>query len=337
MRLRSYILGDEEGILELRRDVFGSKDPFKLNRDAWEWEFLQNPEGESIIIVAEEKAKIVGHYGLLPLIMSYYGKNVALALAVDLMVHPSFRRKGLFLRLFEHIVEEAKRHNIDAILGFPNRITLPTYINKLGWHHVKSVKTHVKISLKNLITKSHTIMFTTNRSNFSLHDKSYMEFVRISNFNDIPRFDNIASSQFIFINRSPSYLNWRYIQPHWYQYIPYAILIESEIKGFFVLRFMSYKGFQVAVLIDIFPMSLALPPIFSSLIQSISSMCFFAGAGVFVFPDPIHGGSPFYGVSVQIPEHLSPRPWYVGWKDISSMGVPQGKDFYITFGDGDII
>lgn len=336
MKIRPYIAGDESGILKLRRCVFGVQDPFKLKRDTWQWEFLENPEGRALIIVAEEKDKIIGHYGLLPTRISYYGKDILVGLAVDLMVHPGFRRKGLFLKLFERVVEEAKKYNFNAIWGFPNRIALPVYTNKLGWYHVKTLKIYVMVNLKVFFKRCAQGEFSCDQPKFDYYRKNNIEFAKIDNFNDSYNFWKYNLSHLILKERTPSYLNWRYIAPYWYNYKVYSISINGDTKGFFVLRFMEYKGFEVGFLMDIFPLPLLYPKIFKDVIRAIGSMCFSVGAKLFIFGDPMSLIPPISSF-IHLPDPFSPRPWYVGWKALSPFFVPRAKDFYVTFGDGDII
>jgi hypothetical protein len=88
-----------ETIIDLRKIVFAGENPEKQNPDYWDWEFDQNFFGRAEIFVALNGSALIGHYALIPQRYRVRGESLAAGLAVDAMVHPQRRRKGLFSSL----------------------------------------------------------------------------------------------------------------------------------------------------------------------------------------------------------------------------------------------
>jgi predicted N-acetyltransferase YhbS len=117
--LREYKKGDEYGIVELFREVFGTHMDIK----AWKWKYIESGIGP-FISVAEQKGKIVGHYGLVPRRVNFKGTEHISAVVADVIVHPGvrhiFSKRGLFYRLVKFSIdrftplEESRR----VLLGY---------------------------------------------------------------------------------------------------------------------------------------------------------------------------------------------------------------------------
>ena len=66
--LRSYQAGDEAGIFDLYRAVYPS---VQCDKEQWlrwwHWLYRENPAGDAQIWLAEQDARIVSHYPMIPL------------------------------------------------------------------------------------------------------------------------------------------------------------------------------------------------------------------------------------------------------------------------------
>jgi hypothetical protein len=88
-----------EAILDLRKIVFAGENPEKQDPDYWNWEFEKSFFGKAEVFAALEGSDLIGHYALLPQRYRIHGESRSAGLAVDAMVHPQRRRKGLFSSL----------------------------------------------------------------------------------------------------------------------------------------------------------------------------------------------------------------------------------------------
>jgi len=91
-------------ILELRKAVFSRENPEKQNPEYWDWEFKNAFFGPAEIYAARHGDRLVGHYALLPQRYRIDGHSCTAGLAVDAMVHPGQRRKGMFSVLQEQAI-----------------------------------------------------------------------------------------------------------------------------------------------------------------------------------------------------------------------------------------
>ncbi|ADO45550.1 hypothetical protein Hydth_1162 [Hydrogenobacter thermophilus TK-6] len=107
MEIRPYREGDEDGIRELFRLVFGKE----MSRELWHWKYKAHRLG-TMVYVVEHEGRIIAHYGAIPRRCFYLGREVISAVISDSMVHPNyraiFRKENIFYRLAkEYILHHA--------------------------------------------------------------------------------------------------------------------------------------------------------------------------------------------------------------------------------------
>ncbi|MEZ0360665.1 MAG: GNAT family N-acetyltransferase [Hydrogenobacter sp.] len=103
MEIRPYMEGDEEGIRELFRTVFGKE----MSKELWQWKYKAHGLG-TMVYVAEDKGRIIAHYGAVPRRCLFFGKEVISAVISDSMVHPNYRglfkKEGVFAKLVKEFI-----------------------------------------------------------------------------------------------------------------------------------------------------------------------------------------------------------------------------------------
>ncbi len=146
LNFRKYKEGDESGIIELMKPYWKHFDSEKAY-DFWEWEYKNNPNGQALMLLAEHDGKIVGHYAILPIRMSYDHITINGGKAEGSVVHPEYRgniaprfyKKEKDVRIFEKLIhnlfETAEKRQVDLIWGFPNTIALKPQI-RTGYHYI---------------------------------------------------------------------------------------------------------------------------------------------------------------------------------------------------------
>src|SRR5262249_31451860 len=120
--VRSYVEGDEHGIVDLWNEVFGAgrRSP---PRTVEQWRWLFAP-GRQVAVGVAPDGRIISHYGAIPLRMQIGDEVRVAALIVDSMVHPDWRRglqkEGPFLRTAHHFFEHWSCAERNAVhYGFP--------------------------------------------------------------------------------------------------------------------------------------------------------------------------------------------------------------------------
>ncbi len=114
-------------ILELFEICFEKR----LNGSLWNWAYRCNPTGSSKITLALDSNKVVGHYAMIPLpFVEGKMKNIGY-LSMSTMVHPNYRKFGLFTELAEVTYSMAEDHSF--VFGFPNSNSAPGFKKRLAW------------------------------------------------------------------------------------------------------------------------------------------------------------------------------------------------------------
>ena len=116
-------------ILDLFEKSFGRE----LQPDLWQWAFLSNPCGPARVVLAYQGSDLVGHYAAIP--QRYAESNFAgqFWLSMTTMVHPSARRKNLFVTLGSRLFDHLQQAGALGILGFPNESSAHGFEARLGW------------------------------------------------------------------------------------------------------------------------------------------------------------------------------------------------------------
>lgn len=120
----------EKSIFSLFNDSFG----FPLSQKVWEWAYINNPSGHPVVALAYDNERLVGHYAAIPFpLKNGKGQTRDAFLSMTTMVHPEYRKYGLFVKLAEMAYEVLKRREADLVCGFPNSMSAPGFKKRLGW------------------------------------------------------------------------------------------------------------------------------------------------------------------------------------------------------------
>lgn len=277
--MRTYKKGDELNILELM-SLSGFEREYQRTIEHWFWKYAGSPFGH-LTAVAEYDGQLVGSMGL-SLIKTKIGDRVTLSSqAVDLVVHPEFRRQGIFLSIERFLLREAEKKGIATQYIFPNEQARSGLL-KCGWFDVCKVPRLVKPINMNRITdifegyrmirvlSEHKI--SRSATKFVLQNIFKMVFLLSRLFNRIGKFgledfevhyidsfdnriddfwEKISKDYPIAVVRDKRYLNWRYFEcPN----VKYTVLLaekNGEILGYIVLRCRKEGSLIVGHIVDI--------------------------------------------------------------------------------------
>jgi hypothetical protein len=102
-----------------------------LDSSLWKWAYLDNPIGDPIIAVAHEDGCIVAHYAMIRMPFVENSNPLEGYLSMTTMVHPDFRKYGLFVELANLTYSQASKNSF--VYGFPNANSLPGFKKRLEW------------------------------------------------------------------------------------------------------------------------------------------------------------------------------------------------------------
>ena len=352
--IRAYQEGDEHQILQLRQTVFGDLDPVRARLSTWHWQFRDNPAGKAFCLLAEDHGVVVGQYTAIPTRFYVRGHETTFAFSCDTMIHPDYRKQGMFVTLARDLYQYLESHDqITTVLGFPNRASLRGFTGRLGWHVLAEFPLRIapirplamlrafipwireQTSASSLVSSRPAPMpMKTNVPGLLIEPIDEFR----DSFDELwDRHNGLASVMQV---RDSRYLNWRYLGVLGFQYHPFAVSWHGTLSGYIVLRFMNIMGHYFGVLVDLFPFPVVSYELTSSLIRFAREYSKAHRAEFLVCLLPRASDSFLKKAGLKkIPGVFNPRRWYFGCRRPESLKplLDPIENWYITYGDTDIV
>jgi GNAT superfamily N-acetyltransferase len=259
---------DLQGILSLRKVVFGEMERDKLDPKFWKWEFMEGPDGKAFIYIVEEGGRIIGHFADIPRRFSVNGEVVLGTLSLDLMVHPDNRRKGFFEEMGRYAVQRVKAAHGLFLTAYPIRKETIHGLVKIGWEKVVELPVLVyPLRFQGIVdrylhfpplslllggvARFFHFLFFQRRAKTKQTDG--VDIDRVDQLGDeFDRFWQRASSFSPIVGvRDRLFLNWRYLQHPTRNYVIYRARKNGEMRGYIVLRKVDLLDFNSAVIVDL--------------------------------------------------------------------------------------
>lgn len=353
--LREYREGDEKGIIELHRQVFGSE----VDPDWWRWRYLRSPTADAVIMVAESRGRIVGQYALVPLRMKVGNEECLGSLSLDTMVHPDFRGVGMFTKLAEGAYAAAVGRGIRFVYGFPNANSHHGFVAKLGWRDLQDgIPLWARpLNIPSIIRKRFggsermaALAGWPVRMAMGIFYRPRKATGRCA-VREIRRFDERfdalwkeASGRYnIALIRDREYLERRYSDRPGAPYIVLAAEEGEKLLGCAVLHCMPRFGLQIG-----FVMELMVTPGRAEVARDLIGEAFarFRAEGADIagaLMPPGHAEARFLRQMgfIRVPKRMLPQDMFWGVRDLSFGGesplVTDPANWYISWGDHDSV
>jgi hypothetical protein len=100
---------------------------------AWNWAYIDNPNGEPVVSLGYEGDVLVGHYAIVPMPLLRGTDHLNSYLSITSMVAESHRSHGLFKILGQETYRVAQDIGVDFVMGFPNKQAIPGRKKRLNW------------------------------------------------------------------------------------------------------------------------------------------------------------------------------------------------------------
>jgi GNAT superfamily N-acetyltransferase len=263
--------GDEkdlEGILSLRKIVFGEMERDKLDPRFWKWEFMEGPDGKAFIYIVEEGGRVIGHFADVPRRFSVNGEVVLGTQSLDLMVHPDYRRRGFFEEMGRYAIRRVKAENGFFLTAFPIRKETVHGLVKIGWERVVELPVLVyPIRFQGIVDRylhfrplslflggiTRFFHFLFFQHQIRSKETEGIEVDQVDQLDD--GFDQFWKRVFSLCSimgvRDRSFLNWRYFQNPARTYTIYRAMKKAEMSGYLILRKVDLLDFNSAAIVDL--------------------------------------------------------------------------------------
>jgi hypothetical protein len=151
IEFRPYSEGDIDKIIDLLKSnwtYLQSQDGLRH----WKWLYTSYRGGKGLVVVADHKGKIVGHYAMFPMKMRYGSSTTLGGKAEGSAVHEDYRGNiaerfcpqekdfRIFGKLIDLLWQEAAAGHVSLIWGFPNAAAVKPQARAGYSHHL--LKTH---------------------------------------------------------------------------------------------------------------------------------------------------------------------------------------------------
>lgn len=198
MEIRKATEKDIPAIVEVLKASLGESLVKKSSR-RWNFKHIDNPFGESVVLVAVEDGDIIGVRAFMRWQWQRGEKKFSCFRAVDTATHPQHQGKGIFKKLTLEAIDIAQDGGGDFIFNTPNEKSRPGYL-KMGWEEVDRLK----------VTAFPTNPFhwlKAGTRDVSIQKKASAQELEVlcNNWNEQKKLE-----QQLFTPKSPEYLGWRY-------------------------------------------------------------------------------------------------------------------------------
>ncbi len=198
--------------------------------EVWRFKHVNNPFGESLVLVAEEDEEIVGVRAFMRWKWQK-GEQVYFAFrAVDTATHPKHQGKGIFKKLTLRALEIGKERGDHFVFNTPNAQSKPRYL-KMGWEEVGKLKIQLR-PLNFLQFKNNKIKYETSGREDDSEDllNSYFKQQKATNR--------------LFTPKDIAYIKWRYLNNPLQNYV--VIFNREYLIAGYVKERKKFKEFRVS-------------------------------------------------------------------------------------------
>lgn len=142
--VRPYRDDDEARVLEVLDASLGGGPAGKRPPEFFRWKHLENPFGQSLMLIAESDGRIAGLRAFMRWRFLAGDRVLQGVRAVDTATHPDFQGKGVFQRLTLEALDVLRSSGTDFVFNTPNPASLQGYL-KMGWTIVAQVPIRIRV------------------------------------------------------------------------------------------------------------------------------------------------------------------------------------------------
>lgn len=197
MIVRQAKKADVDAIITLLQASLGES-LLKKSAKIWNFKHLDNPFGESTVLLAEENSDLIGVRAFMQWRWQIKNRVWTSYRAVDTATHPHHQGKGVFKKLTLQALDEIHEKGDCFVFNTPNNQSRPGYL-KMGWSEVGKIK----VALIPTLLYSFSLLFSKKTGDSAITVAQLERLCAIHN-------EQLAEKNVLFTPKSVSYLKWRY-------------------------------------------------------------------------------------------------------------------------------
>lgn len=252
---RDYRDTDRDFIISLlaqkRRDV---EQYTFLKKKIWNWQYVLNPNQGNrspILKVCERDGKVVGAIGLIPIKFMIDGEEHLTYWGLDLVVDEITRGGGVGTELLRQWRDYAPLTITFSIADIAFQLE-----QRLGWRPLSSVKEYIYITRPANMHWRELAKYVFCYSMATFSERADEEVVVSPVGEKIPVDYDELWKEFAYhhrfvVTRDRRYMEWRYVQHPFLNYIMFEARCANRLVGFLVLRISETSQFKLTVISEI--------------------------------------------------------------------------------------
>ena len=242
MVIRSYCDGDEKQLVDLYNRVFKGTRAI----ESWRWEFKDNPAGQAVIYVAEDKGLLIGHCSAIPVNLKIGQEVLIVYYILDTMIHPDYRGKGIAKEMGDMLYEVLKTKFTFSCV---NEAGLKLSMNNFGFFDLGPVPRFVRTleypKLKFLFYRGRTLKKIRRGTERIAISKVNIFEKELNGF-----WQRVANNYSVALVKDMIFLNWRYVQKPKNKYEKFLMASDGKVIGYFILERRRKAGIVIDLAID---------------------------------------------------------------------------------------
>lgn len=127
-------------VVSLMRAVQGQA----ISEEDFAWEFERNPVGDLNVFLAVHAGEVVGISCHNTFRMRLGAEEAVVSFPLKVLTRGDFRRRGVFSALERANEEHAARIGAPLMLSFPNAVSTPIFLERLGWTRLEAPRLLVR-------------------------------------------------------------------------------------------------------------------------------------------------------------------------------------------------
>lgn len=223
------------------------------------WWFERNPAGRRNIMLAVQRNRVIGAACHSTFTIRHQGKEALASVPLNLMTHPEHRGRGVFTTLEAAAEENARRSGIPFLLCFPNAMSRPILVYRLGWREARTNALRVRpVSCDKLAERVpllRPIAPLLGLANGLFRSRSSLQQLGLS-AHPVRRFGEWADRLYEqckpalpnCLARGSDYLNWRYLSAPGHRYRAWRLFRGPRTVGYAVTGTTTKKHLRIGYL-----------------------------------------------------------------------------------------